>query len=98
MDSFAAKRLKMSEPKLSEESSSIAQKISKNIEFFISDYANIFHYVDKTLLIKAVKKDIEMVLISGSRSFCKSANMGVLKKFVEREMDNNGQRIELQKG
>nr|KAF7429504.1 hypothetical protein H0235_005902 [Vespula pensylvanica] len=91
----------MSGPKLSEESSSVAQKISNNIEFSVSSFPiliNIFNHVVKILLIKAVKRDMEMVLISGPRSFDKSAIMGVPKKFVRREVDDNGQRIELQKG
>ncbi|KAL2721627.1 hypothetical protein V1477_020447 [Vespula maculifrons] len=91
----------MSGPKLSEESSSVAQKISNNIEFSVSSLPiliNIFNHVVKILLIKAVKRDMEMVLINGPRSFDKSANMDVPTKFVKREVDNNGQRIELQKG
>lgn len=48
--------------------------------------------------MKDVIIDKDMVLISAPRSYGKFANMGMLQTFVEKEMDNNRERIELQKG
>ncbi|XP_035741721.1 uncharacterized protein LOC118450238 [Vespa mandarinia] len=104
MKSCAGKRLKMFGHELSDESSSSLQKISKNIEFYITDFPtliNISYYVNKIVLMRDVKDDTEMVLISAPRSFNqsnKSTNMCMLRKVVERKMNSNGERIEPEKG
>ncbi|KAK0167457.1 hypothetical protein PV327_004852 [Microctonus hyperodae] len=65
-----------------------------------TDYAELINsrmYIDKTMFIKAILEDNDnMVMISAPRLFCKSSNMNMLRKFVEIELNSNGQRIELQ--
>lgn len=54
-------------------------------------------YIDKTMFIKAILEDNDkLVMISAPRLFCKSSNMNMLRKFVEIELNSNGERIELQ--
>lgn len=48
--------------------------------------------------MKDVIIEKEMVLISAPRSYGKSTNVGMLQTFVEKEMDSNRERTELQKG
>ncbi|XP_045468319.1 uncharacterized protein LOC123676464 isoform X1 [Harmonia axyridis] len=67
--------------------------------FGASDFATIADkswYVDKTLFIKATLRECDRVLITTPRRCGKSTNIFTLKKFVEIEVNKNGDPINLQ--
>ncbi|KAK0073119.1 hypothetical protein PV326_013761 [Microctonus aethiopoides] len=98
MESPTAKRPKMSDHSKDESTQTTAdiQKMNKPNDTYSTydTHYNNPYYVDKTLLIKELMV-INHVLVTAPSRFGKSLNMDMVKRFVEIEVDDHGERIEL---
>ncbi|KAK0093308.1 hypothetical protein PV326_013865 [Microctonus aethiopoides] len=98
MESPTAKRPKMSDHSKDESRQTTAdiQQIEKPDDTYSTydTHYNNPYYVDKTLLIKSIFK-LHHVLVTAPSRFGKSLNMDMVKRFVEIEVDDHGERIEL---
>ncbi|XP_044763649.1 uncharacterized protein LOC123320399 [Coccinella septempunctata] len=67
--------------------------------FGCSDFSSIANkswYVDKTLFVKSILKECDRLLITAPRRCAKTTNLNMVKKFVEIEVNRNGEPISLQ--
>ncbi|KAK0176112.1 hypothetical protein PV328_000280 [Microctonus aethiopoides] len=100
MESHVAKQIEMREPEISGENLFSNERPILDPLLHTTDYAELINsrmYIDKTMFIKAILEDNDnLVMISAPKLFCKSSNMNMLRKFIEIELNSNGERIELQ--
>ncbi|XP_054257861.1 uncharacterized protein LOC128982848 [Macrosteles quadrilineatus] len=63
-----------------------------------SDFAQVVktsYYVDKTLFIKDIFLSAKVNMVAAPRKFGKSTNLNMIKRFLEIEMDTNGQPMNI---